>query len=75
MAYKRGLPFVSFLNMDIVISPLEINLREALGSFEFVDELGDERERVVVSDHMFIQVPIILYHPFPTVLLQYEEYG
>ena len=32
-------------------------------------------ERVVVPNRVFVQISIILYHPFPTVLLWYKEYG
>ena len=75
MTYKRGLPFVSFLDSDVVVPPSEVDLCEVLGSLELIDELGDERERVVVPNRVFVQIPIILYHPFPTVLLWYKEYG
>ena len=75
MTYKSGLPFISFFDMDIVVSPPEIDLREVPRSLELVNELRDERERVVVPNRMFVQIPIILYHLFPTVLLWYKEYG
>ena len=75
MTYKCSLPFISFLDTDVVVTPPEIDLREVLRSLEFVDELGDERERVVVPNRVFIQIPIILYHPFPTVFLWNKEYG
>ena len=74
MAYESGLPFVPFLYTDIVVSPTEINLSEILQALELVDKLGDEQDGVVVLNHMFIQIPIILHHPFPTVLLRHEEY-
>ena len=75
MTYKSGLPFVSFLDSDVVVSPPEIDLCEVLRSLELIDELRDERERVVVPNRVFVQIPIILYHPLPTVLLQHKEYG
>ena len=74
MAYECGLPFVSFLDMDVVISPLEINLHEVLRSLEPVDELGNEWERVVVLNCVLVQIPVVLHHPFLAVLLWYEEY-
>ena len=74
MTYKRGLPFISFLDLDVVVSPPEIDLREVLRSFELIDELRDEWERVVVPNRMFVQIPIILYHLFSSVLFRYEEY-
>ena len=54
MTYKHGLPFVPFFDSDIVVSPPEINLGEVLRSLEFVNELGDERERVVVLNRVFV---------------------
>ena len=75
MTYKHGLPFVPFFDSDIVVSPPEINLGEVLRSLELVDKLRNERERVVVLNCMLIQIPIVLHHLFPTILLQYEEYG
>ena len=35
---------------DIVEPPSDIKLGEVLGSSEFIDEFGDERERVFVLD-------------------------
>ena len=74
MTYKCGLPFVSFFDSDVVVSPPKVDLREELRSLELVDELRDERERVVVPNRVFVQILIILYHPLPTVLLWYKEY-
>ena len=75
MTYKCGLPFVSFLNADVVVTPPQIDLREVLRSFELIDELRDERERVVVPNRVFVQILIVLHHPLPSILLWYKEYG
>ena len=74
MADEHGFPFVTFLDTDVVVTPPEIDLCEVLGSLELVDELRDERERVVVSYCVLVQVPVILNHPLPSVLLRHEEY-
>ena len=60
--------------MDVVVSPSKIDLCEVLRSFEFVDELGDEQERVVVPNCVFVQIPIILDHLLPSIFLRHEEY-
>ena len=75
MANESGLPFITFLNPYIVVSPTEVYLREVLQSLELVDELRDEWERVVVSYCMLVQVPVVLNHPLSTVLLRHEEHG
>ena len=75
MTYKCGLPFVSFFDSDVVVTPPKIDLCEVLRSLELVDELGDEREGIVVPNRMFVQIPVILYHPLSSVLLRHKEDG
>ena len=53
-------PLVSFLYVNVVIPPLNINLGEVFGSLQFVDEGGDEGRGVHVSDSMFIKISIVL---------------
>ena len=48
---ERSLPLVSFFYLDIVEPPSDIKFGEVLGSSEFIDEFGDEREQVFVLDH------------------------
>ena len=45
-----SLPLVSFFHPDIIEPPSDIKFGEILGSSEFIDEFGDERERVFVLD-------------------------
>ena len=54
VADKGSFPSISFLDANIVITPLKIYLHKILRSLELVDELGNERKGVVVSNHMFI---------------------
>ena len=54
VADKGGFSSISFLDANIVITPLKIYLCKILRSLELVDELGNERKGVVVSNHMFI---------------------
>ncbi|KAG5735370.1 hypothetical protein E4T56_gene12816 [Termitomyces sp. T112] len=41
---EGGLPFISFLDVHIVVAPLDIQFSEVLCTLEVVDELGDEEE-------------------------------
>jgi len=47
---ERSLPLISFFHLDIVEPPSDIQFGEVLGSSEFIDEFGDEREWVFVLD-------------------------
>ncbi|KIO01583.1 hypothetical protein M404DRAFT_149811 [Pisolithus tinctorius Marx 270] len=55
---KGSLPLVSFLHVNIVVSPSEIHLSEELTPLELIDELGDKRERVCILDCMFVEVTV-----------------
>ncbi|KAI0310949.1 hypothetical protein OF83DRAFT_1069677, partial [Amylostereum chailletii] len=72
--FESSLPLVSFLDMDIIVSPADIHLREDLGTFEFVDKLGNEWEWVFILDGAFIQCSIVLYRmKLPILFLDKEE--
>jgi len=47
---NSSLPLISFFHPDIVEPPSDIKFGEVLGSSEFSDEFGDEREWVFVLD-------------------------
>ena len=49
VADERGFPFVTLLDLYIIVSPPKVYLHEIARSFELVDELQDEQERIVVS--------------------------
>ena len=48
------------LDADIVVPPLNIKFGKMFHIFEFVNEVGDEWERVGILDGVFVQVVIIL---------------
>ena len=75
MANKRGFPFVTVLDPDVVVSPQKIYLCEVPRSLELVDELRDEWKRVIVPYCVLVQVPVVLHHPFSSIFLRHEEYG
>ncbi|KAG5348975.1 hypothetical protein C0989_006763 [Termitomyces sp. Mn162] len=57
---EGSLPFVSFLNMHIVVAPPDIQFSEVSCTLEVVDELRDEEEGVAVLHQHGIENPIIL---------------
>ena len=74
MAGESSFPFVAFLDPEIVISPSEIHLGEQFSSLQFLGQLSDKRERVVVLDGVFVKIAIILYHSLLSVLFRDEEH-
>jgi hypothetical protein len=55
-----GLPFVSFLDSHIVVSPSDIHLCKILRLLEFIEEVWNPGEGVSVSDRSFVEFAIIL---------------
>lgn len=53
-------PLMAILYSDVVVAPSYIKLGEDMGSFEFVNEVGDEGERVGIVDSVFIDISIVL---------------
>ncbi|KAG5338305.1 hypothetical protein C0989_007610 [Termitomyces sp. Mn162] len=70
---ESSLPLVSFLNVHIVVTPLNIQFNEASCTPEVVDELGDEEEEVAVLHHYGIGNTIILNQLEQAILLLDEE--
>ena len=67
---------MSILDVDIVVSPSNIKLGEVFHILEFVNEVGDERERIGVLDGVFVQIAIILAGAeFPVLFFDKEEGG
>ena len=76
MSNEGCLPLVSILDVDIVVSPSNIKLGEMFHILEFVNKVGDERERIGISDGVLIWVVIILTGvEFPILLFDEEEGG
>jgi hypothetical protein len=57
---KGCLPLVSVLDPYVVISPPYVYLGKVLGSFEFVEEVGDSRKWVSVSDGILVKLSVVL---------------
>ena len=70
------LPLVSILDVDIVVSLLNIKLGEVFHVFKFVNKVKDEGERIGISDGVLVQVAIVLAGAeFPVLLFDKEEGG
>ena len=50
MGDKVCLPLMLILDVDVVVSPLDVKLGEVFRILEFINEVGDERKRVGISD-------------------------
>ena len=75
VAHKCHFPFITFLDSDIIVSPLEIHFGEHLSPFELIDKLENERKGVVIFNHVLVQIVIVLYHTLFPILFGYEEHG
>ena len=71
---KHGLPLVTFLDANIVETPLNVEFGEVLCSLEFCNELQDEREWVLVLHSPSIQGTVVLHQmEFAILLLNKED--
>ena len=69
-------PLMSILDGNIVVPPSKVEFGEVFHTFEFIDEVRDEGERIGILDGMFIQVVVILIGvEFPILLFDEEEGG
>ena len=69
-------PLISILDVDIVVLPSDVKLGEVFCILEFIDKVGDEGERIGISDGMFIRVVVILAGmEFPILPFDDEEGG
>jgi hypothetical protein len=72
---EGGLPLVSVFDLDIVVSPSNVELSERLGILEFVDEVGDEGKGVGVTDRVFIDVMVVLAGSESSILFLTKKKG
>ncbi|KAG5333671.1 hypothetical protein C0989_005038 [Termitomyces sp. Mn162] len=70
---KGGLLLVSFLDVHIVVTLLDIQFSEVLCTPEVVDELGNEGEGVMVLHCYGIENPVVLDQSEQAILLLDEE--
>ena len=55
-----GLPLILFSNVDVIVSPPDIELGEKGGIFHVVNQLRNEGERVSITDGMAVKVVVVL---------------
>src|SRR6266403_4203080 len=60
VAFEGSFPFVSFFNVNIVVSPSYVKLGEPLFSHKFVNKFLDEGQWVRVPDGPFIDLLVVL---------------
>ena len=73
MGNESSHPLVPIFNMDIVISPMDVELGENLCPLEFINEVRDEWEGVCIMDCVFVNIVIVLTGAETTVLLFNKE--
>src|SRR5882724_8958985 len=71
---ESGLPFITFLDADIVVSPSDIKLGEVARTPESVNEVGDERKWICILYRLCVQRPVVLDQSETSILLLDEEY-
>ena len=68
-----GLLLTPFLNLDVVVTPLDIYLGEVLCPFQHVNEGRNQGERIGILDCMLIEMSIVLERVKPSVLFLNKE--
>ena len=59
--------------MNVVVPLSNIHLGEVFGTFQFVDEGGDEEKQICILDCMLIKVSIVLARAKSSILFLDEE--
>src|SRR6266567_3296423 len=70
-----GLPLITILYLDIIISPLYVKLGEPLLSNELINKFFNEGKRVGVSYGILINPAIVLYRSLLAIFLFNKEEG
>jgi len=71
--FEGGLPFVAFLDPDVIVSPSYVKFGEEGSSLELLQDCFDQREGVVVANCLLVQFPIVLDGSEFSILLFDEE--
>jgi hypothetical protein len=69
-----SLPFITFLNVDIVVPPADIKLGEVACASETIDKVGNEWKWIDILDSLCIECAIVLDKSERSILLFNEEY-
>ena len=69
-----GLPLITFLHSDLVVTPADIQLRKVMRAPETVYEIGNKGEWVDILDCLCIKCPVVLNQSEGSILLLDKEY-
>ena len=72
---KGRLPLVTIFDVDVVVSPTNIELSEVASVFQLVHEVRDERKGVGIVGGVFVEVSVILAGTEFSIFLFDEEEG
>src|SRR5258708_21537961 len=70
---KSGLPFVAFLNSDVVVSPSDVELTKDICILQFVRYVRNEGEGILVFDGEVVELAVVLNRAQLAVFLFDEE--
>ena len=73
MGDEGSLPLMSVFDLDIIVSPSDIELGEDFRPLKFINEVRNEGKRVCIMDGVFIDIVIVLTGSEATVLLFNKE--
>ena len=68
-----SLPFISFLDLDVIVSPFDVKLCEQGASLEVVDDLGNEWGDIPISFGPFVHWSVVLYWVYFSIFLFDKE--
>ena len=68
-------PLVTILDMDIVVSPTNVELSKVASVFQLVHEVRDEGKGVGVTSDVFVEVSVVLAGAEFTIFLLNKEEG
>ena len=57
---ESSLPLIFLLNVNVIISPTDVEFGEQGGFFHVVNEFRDQGERIGISDGVRVQVAVVL---------------
>jgi hypothetical protein len=69
-----SLPFITFLDADIVVPPADIKLGEVACTSKMIDKVRNERKWIDILDSLCIECLIVLDKLERSILLLNEEY-
>ncbi|KIJ07542.1 hypothetical protein PAXINDRAFT_90237, partial [Paxillus involutus ATCC 200175] len=57
---ERRFPTITRFDLNVVVSPSDIEFRKDLRSFKFINEVGNEGKGIRVLDSVGVQISVIL---------------